>query len=583
MLFENKNCKEIVFDYIVIGAGTAGGIVAKKLTDDINTSVLVLEQGINSTDQLSSASVLDAFNLHSDNKFASNLASKLELSLGRPFLTLNGRVIGGSSEVNEMYAVRGSKELYDEWAAIANEPRWSYNQVSSLFIKNETYTGETQSEIERGRKGPIFIRQQHIPQMCLIQNLADATAKVLEIENVEDYNTGVRDCTFYKSQFTQKEDEESITRSSTATGYLNKYIVTKGNEFQSDEFGVGKRKLSIFAKTTVNKILFKKKNCQMIAIGVEYIKNGVCEKVFARKGVVVSAGFFSSVILQRSGIGKFNDLINSGIKPLIDNPNVGYNLQTHAFAGFGVEIETSQVIPIVQSDINQPIILGAFIAENKNNLEGGRRLQILGVPAPLFIPPSDVASNGWELDLENKKINIMSFGLIDLNPRSRGSIMASHSDPDALPSFSFNPLQDTKDIDFLVDQYINMYSIIQEAKSHNSGIKKVVYPPEDIFKIADLGEKRKQLANYVRASYSSFSHYGGQCRMANSVQSGVVKGNLDVFGTKNLKVADISIVPILADGNTSIAAQMIGLNAVRFIQNDRNSYVMDFDDFEDEL
>lgn len=120
MCLKNEKCKKTVFDYIVIGAGTAGGIVAKKLTDDGNTSVLVLEQGINSTAQLSNPSVLNAINLHSDNKFAFNLISRLESSVGRQLLTVNGRVIGGSSEVNEMYAVRGSKELYDEWAGLAD-------------------------------------------------------------------------------------------------------------------------------------------------------------------------------------------------------------------------------------------------------------------------------------------------------------------------------------------------------------------------------------------------------------------------------------------------------------------------------
>lgn len=584
MHIKRKNCKKIIFDYIVIGAGTAGGIIAKKLTDDSNTSVLVLENGINSTDQLSSPSILDSINLHSDNKFAFNLISKLEASTGLQLLTINGRVIGGSSEVNEMYAVRGSKELYDEWAVLTNEPRWSYDQVSSMFIENETYTGLTQSEIERGRKGPIFVRQQHIPSNGLIQNLADATAKVLKIDNVEDYNTGVRECTFYKAQLIQKEEGQTITRSSTATGYLNKSIVSQGDEFKPDEVGVGERMLVILAKTTVNKILFKKKNCKMVASGVEYVRNGVCQKAFARKGVIVSAGFFSSVILQRSGIGKSDDLINAGITPLIDNPNVGYNLQTQAYAALGVEVETSQIIPVLGEDINQPIILGAFTAEDNDNSKEGRRLQILGAPAPFFIPTSDVSSNGWELDLENKEINIMSFGLIDLNPRSRGTIMASHSDPEALPSFSFDSLQqDTNDLDFLVDQYINMYNIIQEARSHNSGIKKVVYPPEDIFEITDLADKRKQLGDYVRASYSNFFHYGGQCRMADSIKDGAVRGNLDVFGTQNLKVADLSIAPILPDGNTTIATQMIGLNAVRFIQNDRNHCVLDDDDFEDEL
>ncbi|WP_349292651.1 GMC family oxidoreductase N-terminal domain-containing protein [Bacillus methanolicus] len=258
--------KKNIFDYIVIGAGTAGGVVAKKLTDDRNTSVLVLEPGINSTAQLSSPNILNAIALSNDNKYAFNLISSLEPSIQRQLITINGRVIGGSSEVNYMFAVRGSRELYNEWAALIGSDQWSYNQVRPLFIENETYTGQTQSPNERGRKGPIFVRQQHIPPNGLIETLTNATAKVLDIDIVEDYNTGVRDCTFFKNQFIQKEVGSTITRSSTATGYLNESIVTQGNEFHPDEFGVGKRKLATFAKTTVNKILFKKKKGHMIAM-----------------------------------------------------------------------------------------------------------------------------------------------------------------------------------------------------------------------------------------------------------------------------------------------------------------------------
>ncbi|MCR8869523.1 GMC family oxidoreductase [Peribacillus frigoritolerans] len=569
-----------IFDYIVIGAGTAGGVVAKKLTDDRHTSVLVLEPGINSTAQLSSPNILDAFFLGTDNKYAFNYLSRGEQSLQRQLTTVNGRVIGGSSEVNDMYAVRGSRQLYDEWSVITGEPRWSYNQVRPLFIENETYTGQTQSPNERGRQGPIFVRQQHIPANGLLETLTDATETVLGIQTVVDYNTGIRDCTFLKGQYIQKEEGNTITRSSTATGYLNESIITQGNEFVSDEFGIGRRKLFIFGKTTVNKVLFKKKKGKMIAIGVKYVKDGVSHKSFARKGVIVSAGFHSSVILQRSGIGKFSDLINAGIKPLIENPNVGYNLQTQASVGMGVRVDTSQLTPILASDPNQPLVYGAFIAADKNSLAEGRRLQILGAPAPFFLPNPVVLKKEWEFDL-TKLTNIMSFGLIDLNPRSKGTIMAAHSDPEALPSFSFNPLQpDTNDLEFLVDQYINMYNIIVEARSHNSGIHEVVFPSEDIFTKPEV-EKRILLRDFVRSSFANFFHYGGQCKMGKSIEDGVINGQLDVFGTTNLKVADLSIAPILPDGNTSIPAQMIGLNAVRFIREDSSPCVVDDDDFKD--
>ncbi|MEH6850973.1 GMC family oxidoreductase N-terminal domain-containing protein, partial [Bacillus pseudomycoides] len=242
------------FDYIVIGAGTAGGVIAKELTDDKSTSVLVLDAGANMTNELSSASITDAIHLASDNKFTFNVTSNLEKIIERPLFSQNGRGIGGSSNINNMYAVRGSKELYDKWGELVGD-QWSYNKIRSLFMKNETYIGGTQCSNERGTEGPIFVRQQLIPPHGLIETLTNATAKVLGIDIVEDYNTGVRDCTFYKSQYTQQEKNSQFVRSSTATGYLNDNIVSQGDPFRPDGFGVDGRKLVILAETTVNKIL----------------------------------------------------------------------------------------------------------------------------------------------------------------------------------------------------------------------------------------------------------------------------------------------------------------------------------------
>ena len=113
------------------------------------------------------------------------------------------------------------------------------------------------------------------------------------------------------------------------------------------------------------------------------------------------------------------------------------------------------------------------------------------------------------------------------------------------------------------------------------GLYKIVYPPENIFHLPNEEEKRNKLAVYAKASYTSFDHFGGQCKMGKNIQEGVVDGFLNVFGTRNLKVADLSVAPILPDGNTSIPVQMIGLNAVRFIQNNPNAYVFEDDEFED--
>lgn len=575
-----------IFDYIVIGAGTAGGVIAKELTDDKSTSVLVLEAGTNMTNELSNPSILAAINTTRGNRFSFNVTSEIESTIARPLVSTNGRVIGGSSEISDMYAVRGSKELYDQWASLVGN-QWSYNKISSLFVENETYTGATQTPNERGTQGPIFSRQQRIPPDGLINTLVQATNAVLGTPIVEDYNTGIRDCTFYKAQSIQKEvSPGQFVRSSTATGYLNDHIVSQGNQFHPDEFGVDGRKLVILAKTTVNKILFKKKQGLNIAIGVEFVKDGVSRRSFARKGIIVSAGFFSSVILQRSGIGNPCDLARAGIPSLIESPNVGHNLHTHGYVGLGFEIDTPQILPIFFADSNFPLVLGAFQAENPLNPVESRRLQLLGAPIPFFIPAPDVLSNGWGLDLTFQTTpSIMSFGIVDLNTRSKGTVLVEHSDPEAYPSLNFNPLQDPNDLTYMVDQYKRIYNIIVEArdplKCPNNGIGKVVYPPESIFLLPDNDpNKQQQLENYVKASYTNFS-MGGQCRMGRTIQEGVVDGFLNVFGTKNLKVADLSIAPILPDGQPSAAAQIIGLNAVRFIQEDSSPYVVDDDDFKD--
>ncbi|CRK84674.1 GMC family oxidoreductase [Neobacillus massiliamazoniensis] len=552
------------FDYIVIGAGTAGGIIAKKLSDDHRTSVLVLETGTNMTKELSSPNVVVALTNATNNRQSFNVTTILEQQLGRQLITESGRAIGGSSEHNAMLAVRGSRDFYDEWARqVGNQ--WSYDNIRSLFKKNETYTGGSQEPQERGFNGPIFVRQQIIPNQGLIQTLTQATSDVFDIPIVEDYNTGIRDCTFFKSQFTQKAESESFIRSSTATGYLNSHIVTQGNEFNSDEFGVNGRKLVIFAKTTVNKILFKRHKGFQIAVGVEFIKNGVSEVMNARKGIVISAGQFSSVILQRSGIGRPDDLAKAGIATLVDSPNVGHNFQTQFYVGMGVRVETGRILQVLGTDPNQPSTLGAF--KKQDNPKGGRRLQLLGFPVPVFVPVQDVLINGWQFD-DTKPSNVMSIAISNLNPTSRGTILIGHSDPEAYPTIDLNPLADNDDLNYMVDKYIETYNMVVRARQLDpGGIYEVVYPNESIFQLADE-EKRTILAAYVRASYTNFAHFGCQCKMGQVIEEGVVDGFLNVFGTKNLKIADLSIAPILPDGNTSTGAQMIGLNAVRFIRND---------------
>lgn len=114
--------------------------------------------------------------------------------------------------------------------------------------------------------------------------------------------------------------------------------------------------------------------------------------------------------------------------------------------------------------------------------------------------------------------------------------MVAHSDPEAYPSVDLNPLGNPDDLDFMVDQYIQVFNIMKRARKLDpDGIYKVVYPSENIFYLTNEVEKRNLLANYVKSSYHNLAHFGGQCRMDRNVQEGVVDGFLNVFGTKTLK------------------------------------------------
>jgi choline dehydrogenase len=264
-------------------------------------------------------------------------------------------------------------------------------------------------------------------------------------------------------------------------------------------------------------------------------------------------------------------LAKAGISTLVESPNVGYNFVTHFIAGMGIEVKTSRLTALIAADPDLPFPLGAFKGEGPT---GGRRLQLYSSVTPSSVPAAVVAANNWAFDPQ-KPSNVMSISIYDLTPKSRGTIMVAHSDPEAYPSLDLNPLANPDDLNYMIDQYIKVYNIMKRARQLDpQGIYKVVYPSESIFELRDEAEKRRQLASYVRASYGNTAHFGGQCKMGRNIQEGVVDSYLNVFGTKNLKVADLSISPILQDGNNTLPVQITGLNAVRFIKNDKDPCVV---------
>lgn len=610
-----------IFDYIIIGAGTAGSILANKLSQDGCTSVLVLEAGTNLVEEESTPSIIEARDMATNNKFSDQVLSNEEPQTGnRQFILWSGRQIGGSSSHNFFLAVRGSRELYDSWIPFGGE-QWSYNHLLPLFKENESYTGNSQDPESRGRRGPLSIRQQILPKEndCCSCNstpscpddstnpcplsciLAQATSNAANLGHCivkEDYNTGINNVSFTRSQYMQKQigvDPDTgcpqFIRQSAATAYLNKTVVTQGTDEEPDEFGIN-RKLVILTKSLVNKVLLKKVNGQVIAHGVSFVRNGVTEKAFARKCVIVSAGNFSSSVLQRSGIGRLEDLQAAGIKQKVRNDQVGHNLQSQYYVDFGIQIcgSITRLNPIFLTPPGncEPVALiyGGFLTQDAIKGTTGssvqsRRLQILTNPGAEYIPVAEALVNPIYTFDPARDNNVMSIALCDLKPSSRGSIVVSTSNPAVYPTLHFNLFENEDDLNYVVAAYRFMSKIVAEANEldglnegescPNPERYTIVYPP-NLDQLTD-----EELKRYARASVSMLAHYAGTCRMAPSRDNGVVDGNLSVFGVKNLKVADLSVAPVVPDGNPALGAMVIGQKAFEIIQKEERERRCDCD------
>ena len=572
------------YDYIVVGAGTVGATLAKLLTDDNNTSVLVLEAGVDLTADPDSTSPNFgvAASASSDNKNSFQWLTNNEAPINIQSIMHGGRKWGGSSEHNYFYSIRGSPDYWNNIATTVNDSNWNYNNISQFLIQNETYTGSTQSPSQRGTNGPLFIRQSVFPPTGTIANLlANALNVTTGIPIIEDYNVAISESISVKGQYNQKEiSPNTFIRQSSATAYLNNNIVTPGSDIKIDSYGIGHRKLHISSKSTVNKVILEKKcDCchhtnNYKATGVIYNKDGKSKHAHAKKGVIICAYFNSATILQRSGIGKMSELEPLGIQTLIDNPNVGHNLQSHVAAPFLVQSDSDIILPILFSE---PAL--SFTHARIANVAGPEPypgIQILNIPIP-FVSPTISIPKEWNVN-PAAPLNYITSILVNVNPKSRGSIVISHSDPNAIPTsklgyftdtYGPNPTYPSNDVNLLVKTLQLMYATVLQMRIDSpTKTFNVLYPDESIFLLTGPtpgGDQYHALYNFVLANPVNFVHFGGSTRMATCAMDGVVDSNLNVFGVDNLKVADIGVLPNLSDGNTSIPAFAIAYRAFQTI------------------
>jgi choline dehydrogenase len=540
--------KEVQYDYIIIGCGTAGSVLARKLTDDFKTKVLVLEAGVN---QNSDPVVLTASgpNLINDwtlltydpyysftyTSLAVNPLSSLGLSAGRGW--------GGSSKHNYLQAVRGTPDIYNTWATASGNQAWSYNNMLPLMLALENYTTNGVAPFDpaqRGVGGPISITQT---ASITSDPLGIQMAAVTNAGFINDINdptnvssTGIPQLGFssYQGWATPGPTLGTLgTRSFSSNMFLPTTIVTV------DGKAVDGRLLRIESNAFVSRVLFDGNRAK----GVEFIygdKSNKILKAYGKKIILCAGAIESPAILQRSGIGDPALLGPLGIDVVVNNPNVGANLKNQYGVTAIVSGITTNALPGLQGFVNGYCTtpLAANFQYPNPTGDATRRLQF-----DAFATPGGAQIVGFILE-----------------PSSTGNIQIVNKNPLTPPNINLNMYTDGSFAVNGTDGNLSIaaYNIIYRAVLAGGGT--MVFPPAAWF--ADTsGATLYYDAVTSTSGLTPEDHFSATTIMSSSMATGVVDGNLNVYGTENLMVVDLGVVPKMPNGNTCYCVYMVALRA----------------------
>ncbi|SMF74332.1 choline dehydrogenase [Paenibacillus uliginis N3/975] len=516
-----KSEKKLMFDYIIIGTGPAGAIIAKTLTDDRKTSVLVLEAGENQDRDKPiriSTFAPELEEMFFPQYFWQGEGVPQEGLDERVFEWTTGRLSGGGSSINGEQYVRPTSAVFEQWEALLG-PNWSPERAISRFKKMERYNGETDNPYVHGFHGRIDIRQAPENPTSMANKLVSAIEQATGFPEILDYNTPETTLgPFTRWQLFQKPNGE---RESSSTAFLSSDIITPGGR------GLNGRKLSVFYKSTALRILFENK----CAVGVEFIKEGKCVRAYAQKKVIVSAGINSAQILMLSGIGPKKQLKSSGIPVVVNNPNVGMQLRNHTL-NFAVFTTNPADKPLPDNDPDALYTGGAFLPDPTPGADPDvRAVQLVGIGSD----------------------DSLTIAIIYLKPKSRGSIKIQNNDPLKIVLADEAFLKNNDDMEAVKQIYRVYIKNIAEQLRTIDPMYRLVSPTIDII------NDDEKLESFIKENFEHNHHQQGSLRMAPLAKGGVVNQRGEVHGVKDLIVADDSIIPFTVDGNTTAPAYLIGL------------------------
>lgn len=501
------------FDYIVVGAGTAGCVLAARLSEDPAASVLLLEAGGPARTRAMTVPNAWPENLGSQAEWGDVTTPQADAGSG---IYPRGKALGGSGAINAMAHVRGHRAVYDRWAA-DGASGWAFADLLPYFLRSERADGRDPAL--RGSTGAVRVAPaaadgRHPAAQALAAALADSGHPL-----TGDLSTGSQEGVAWIDLAIA--DGERV---SSADAYLRPAAL--------------RANLTVATDCLATRLTVRDGRCA----GVSYLRDGQLAEARAASEVIVCAGAIGSPqLLLLSGIGPARELRELGIDPVADVAAVGRNLQDHSIALLGCE----PPVPLPVSSYNH----GEVCAALRSDLAGAYPdLHLFTILLP--VPPSGFTAAEAGFNLAASAVA----------PDSRGSVRLAAADPQTAPLIDPGFLRDPRDLDRLTAG-LELLRELTASPRFAPVIKAELWPGPQV-------KTREDLRGYIRRTVSSYYHPAGTCR-AGSGADAVVDPQLRVAGVAGLRIADASVMPVITNAHPNATVLAIAERAAELVRGDQ--------------